>query len=295
MADTQNQILVEDFTNQLQLATQQETSMFRGKILEAPVTGRLFEHQLLGGDEADEINSRFQKIEFGNPDHQRRGALIKGFQKAYPIDNDDQLKAMVDMKSGYAKAMSALMMRALDREIASAALGNILTGEQFTTTVDAATDGVQTVTAGAGLNYDKVNEGIQVLNSTGAGLSGEKVYLAITDVQAKSLREEIEVISNDYGNVDSARTGGLPMIGGATPIVFPSAPQTGSSIINLDGSDRECFLFTEDALKLGMLSDFEVRYERRTDLVDTHQLVVTSRYAALRTEGAKIVKFDVAE
>lgn len=295
MADTQNQILVEDFTTQLDLEAQQSTSFFRGRILEAPVRGRLFEHQVLGGTEMDEINGRNQSIVLGDPDHQRRGALIQGFYKALPIDNDDQLKSLVDIKSGYARSIAQGAMRKLDKIVAEAAIGSILTGQQFTTTTTAANDGVSTVTAGSGITYEKLLETRKTLNSKGVGLMGEKMYFACTDVQAESLLQEIEVISSDYNRAEAARTGFLPEIAGFNIIVFPSDPITGSSIINKVSTTRECFAFSEDALKLGMLSDFEVRFERRPDLVDTHQLVITSRYAALRTQGEKVVQVDVTE
>jgi hypothetical protein len=295
MADTQTRILVTQFTDQLNLESQQLKSFFRGKILEAPVKGKIFEHQNLSGVDMDDIEARFEAISFGDPQHQRRGALIQSFYKALPIDNDDQLKAMVDLNSGYAKALVAGAARQIDTYIAQAAIGSILTGEQFTTSTSASSDGVATVTAGSGLTYDKVLEAVSQLQSTGAGLDGQPIYMAITDVQAQTLKSDDNVISLDYGRSDAARTGSLPMIGGAQMIVFPSSPTTGSSIINKSSSTRECFAFTADALKLGVLSDMEVRYERRPDLVDTHQMVITGRYAALRTEGAKVVKVDVTE
>lgn len=295
MADTQNQILITDFTNQLDYEAQQAKSKFRGRIMEAPVTGKIFEHQLLGGVNQKQVTSRFEDIVATNPDHQRRGANLKMFYDTIFIDNDDALKSIVDIKSGYAKTLAKSAMRQMDKVVAEAALGNILTGENFTTSVTAAADGVQTVTAGSGLTYDKVREVKQRLNSQDVGLDGEKMYLAMTDVQASTLLDEIEVISSDYNIAEAARTGNLPEVLGFELMVFSSAPQTGNSIINKTGSTRECFAFSEDALKLGLLSDFDVRYERRPDKVDTHQLVITSRYAALRAEGARICQIDVTE
>mgnify|MGYP000055974293 CR=1 FL=1 len=294
MADSQNQILGTDFTNQLELEVQQATSMFRGKIPEMPVTGDIFEHQNLGAEEADEITTRNQVITLGSPDHERRGALIQGFYKALPIDNDDVLKSLVDIKSGYSRTLAQMMMRRLDKTVAAASVGNVLTGKQFTTTVSASTDGVQTVTAGSGLNYDKLREVQQKLMSKGNMLDGERAYIAMTDVQFSTLMTEVEVISGDYNKAEAAKTGKLPTVLGFEFIVFPSNPKTGESIISKP-STRTCFAFTESALKLGMLSDMEVRYERNPAYVDMHQLVITSRFAALRTQGEKVVQINVTE
>lgn len=295
MSDTQNQILVTDFTNQLDHEAQQATSLFRGRIMEAPVTGDIFEHQILGGVNQKLVTSRFEDIVAADPDHQRRGALIKTFYQAQFIDNDDQLRALVDIKSGYAKSMAMSAMRQLDKVVAESAIGDILTGKNFTNTVTAANDGVSTVTAGSGLTYDIMREVKAELNSKSVGLYGDQLYMAITDVQASTLFDEIEVISSDFNRGEAARTGELPDVLGIKLIVFPSDPTTGESVINKVSTTRQCFAFSEDALKLGMLSDFEVRYERRPDKVDTHQLVITSRYASLRTEGPRVVQVNVTE
>lgn len=295
MADSQNQVLVTDFTNQIMLESQQATSFFRGKILEAPVKGKIFEHQVLGANEVQSINSRFQTVALSNPNHQRRGAAIQSFYDAIGIDNDDQLKAMVDIGSGYAKSIAAAMMRQVDRVVAEAAIGNVLTGETFTTSTSFSSDGGQSVTASSGLTYDILRETKRKLNARGVGLNAdEQLYIACTDKQAEKLFDEVEVISGDYNGGRAAETGKLPEILGFRIIVFPSDPTTGSSII-AKPSTRSCFAFSNTGIKLGMLSDIQVKYEDRPDLVDTKQVKILARFAALRTEGSKVVKIDVTE
>jgi hypothetical protein len=295
MTDTQNQVLVTDFTNQIMLESQQATSFFRGKILEAPVKGKIFEHQNLGATDPQSINSRFQTVNLSNPVHTRRGAAIQGYYQAIGIDNDDQLKALVDLGSGYAKSIAAGMMRQVDRTIAEAAIGSVLTGENFTTSTSFASDGGQSVTAGSGLTYDILREVKRKFNAKGVGLNaGEQLYIACTDVQAETLFNEIEVISSDYNSGGAAQTGNLPEVLGFKIVVFPSSPTTGNSII-AKPSTRSCFAFSNDGLKLGMLSDIQVKYEDRADLVDTKQVKILARFAALRTEGTRVIKIDVTE
>lgn len=294
MADSENQILIDNFTNQLNLVAQQGTSYFRGKILEEKVTGETFDHINLGTGSTKEVTSRYEDIEAVNPEFSKRGARIHTYYNAIFIDNDDQLKSLVDIKSGLAEAQVKAAMRKLDKVVAQAALGSILTGRNLTTEVTAANDGVQTVTAGSGLGYDELRKAVDLLRSTGAGMN-EKVYCAITNKQESTLFDKLEVVSNDYNAGQAARTGILPPVLGAEFLVFPSSPNDAMNIINKSGNDYDCFLFTASALKLGMLDDFKVRYERRPDKVDTMQLVLTSRYAALRTEGAKIVKITSTE
>jgi hypothetical protein len=274
------------------LEAQQTASRFRGKVMEAPVKGKIFEHQNLGAYEVSEITSRFGTRQLTNPRHSRRGAVAKSFEEVVPVADIDQLRAIVDLNSGHSQSLASAMMRQVDRTIAEAAIGSILTGEQFTTTTSASTDGVQTVTAGSGLTYDKVRETVKLFKSKDVD---ETIYFAITDVQWDTLMNEIEVISSDYNRKMAAETGQIPGILGAEFIVFGSNPDTGSSII-AKPSTRSCFAFAKSGIKLGMLSDIKVDYQPRFDLQGgTSQLVVSSTFAALRTQGAKVVQINVTE
>jgi hypothetical protein len=187
------------------------------------------------------------------------------------------------------------MMRKVDQTVAEAAIGSVLTGESFTTTTSFASDGGQSVTASSGLTYDVLREVQQKFYSKGVGLNGEKLYMAITDVQASTLMDQVEVISSDYNRKMAAETGVLPPVLGFNFIVFPSSPVTGDSII-AKPSTRSCFAFAMDGIKLGMLSDIKVDYQPRHDLQGgVNQLVVSASFAALRTQGTKVIKVDVTE
>lgn len=293
MTDTQSQIYVTDFTNQLQLEAQQASSRFRGLIPEMPVKGDYFDHINLAGVEVNEITSRFAPRELGDPNLQRRGVLTRSYEKAYPVADIDKLRSMVDVNSGYSKTLANAMMRKVDKAVAEAALGSVLIGKSFSTTTTAASDGVATITAGSGLTYDTVREVIKTFKSKDID---EEILFAITDVQWDTLMNTVEVISSDYNRKMAAETGIIPGILGAKFIVFGSNPSTGSSIINKSSTTRQCFAFAKSGLKLGMLSDIKVEYQPRYDIQGgTNQIVISASFAAIRTEGAKVIQVNVTE
>jgi hypothetical protein len=292
MTDTQSQAYVTDFTNQLQIKAQQMKSKFRGNLLEMPVKGDYFDHINLSGVQMTKIESRFAPRELGDPTLQRRGVLVESFEQALPVADIDALRSLVSVNSGYSDVLAAGAAREIDRSVALAATGSVLTGKSFSTTVSASDDGVQSVTAGSGLTYGKVLETIAKFKSKDID---EEIFFAITDVQWSTLMTEVEVISTDYNKKMAAETGIIPGILGAKFIVFGSNPETGDSIIQKP-STRTCFAFAKSGLKLGLLSDIKVEYQPRYDIQGgTNQLVVSASFGAIRTEGAKVVQINVTE
>lgn len=295
MVDTLNQTLVTQFTDMVNHKAQQTESFFKGRVLQKPVKGKKFDWQNLEGTDDNEITSRYQKVEAGSPQHERRGALIRSYEKTWVIDRNDDLQSLIDLESGYAGALAKTMARRFDRTVAEAALGTVLTGENLTTSVTAATDGVTTVTAGSGLTYDKLREVNAAFKKKGVGLTADsKLFLAINEKQESQLLNEIEIISSDYKNDFAVESGRVTSVLGMNVIVFPSDPDGTSSIINAaSASVDNCFAFAMDGICVGINSDIEVRVEPRYDLADSKQVKAIYRLGALRTEAAKVVQINV--
>jgi hypothetical protein len=296
MVDTLNQTLVTQFTDMVNHKAQQTESFFKGRVLQKPVKGKKFDWQNLEGTDDNEITSRYQKVAAGSPQHERRGALIRSYEKTWIIDRNDDLQSLIDLESGYAGALAKTMARRFDATVANAALGTVLTGENLTTETTASTDGITTVTAGSGLTYDKLREVLAAFHAKGVGLTADsKLFLAITEKEHDNLLNEIEVISSDYrGKEFSVDSGRVNNILGMNVIVFPSDPSNGSSIINAQSATvNNCFAFSMDGICVGINSDIEIRVEPRYDLVDAKQVKAIYRLGALRTEAAKVVQIDV--
>lgn len=292
MTDTLNQTLVTQFTDMVNHKAQQTESFFRGRVLQKPVKGNKFEWQNLKPGEDTEITSRYQAVTAGAPQHERLGAVVKGYTQTWIVDRSDDLQSLIDLESPYAEALAKTMARRYDAVVADAALGTVLTGADLTgSTAFAGT----TVTAGSGLVYDKLREVLAAFYSRGVGLTAdEKLYLAVTEKEHSTMLDQAELTSGDYRSDYTIEKGRVSTALGMNVIVFPSSPTTGSSIINAASATvNNCFAFASTGICVGINSEIEVRVEPRYDLVDSKQVKAIFRLAALRTDDAKVVKIDV--
>lgn len=292
MTDTLNQTLVTQFTDMVNHKAQQTESFFRGRVLQKPVKGNKMEWQNLKPGEDTEITSRYQAVAAGAPQHERLGAIVKGYTQTWIVDRGDDLQSLIDLESPYVEALSKTMARRYDQVVADAALGSVLSGADLTSTTAFAGT---TVTAGAGLIYDKLREVLAAFYSKGVGLSAdEKLYLAVTEKEHSTMLDQLELISGDYRADFVVEKGRVSTALGMNVIVFPSSPTTGTSIINAaSGTVNNCFAFASTGICVGINSEIEVRVEPRYDLVDSKQVKAIFRLGALRTDDAKVVKIDV--
>jgi len=291
MADTLNQTLVTQFTDMVNLEAQQTESFLRSRVLTKPVKGKRFDWQNLSATDDNEQTARHQLVALGDPQHERRGAIVKTYHQVWVVDRQDDLQSLVELGSPYVKSLAQTMARRFDRVAAAAALGSVLTGEEFATTTSASTDGVQTVDATAGFTYDKCREIVDQFYEKGVGLTAdEKLYLAISNQEHNQLLNEIELISGDYTKEYAVEKGRITNVLGMDVIVFPSSPKNSDPILNVASSVRSNFAFASTGICVGINSDIEVRIEDRPDLIDTKQVKALFRIGALRTEGSKVVK-----
>ncbi|MCG8394200.1 MAG: phage capsid protein [Pseudomonadales bacterium] len=296
MADTLNQALVTQFTDMVNHEAQQKESFMRGRTIIKPVNGKKFDYQnLASAGDADIITARHQQVTAASPKHERRGALVQSFTKTFLFDHNDDLQSLIDLQSPYVQALAAMMARKFDRVNAEAAIGDVLTGENLTTTTTFSGENGLTVTAGSGLTYDKLREVKQKFLSKGVGLhADEKITLYISDVEHSTLMDQVEVISTDYRRTDYVvDSGKVTNILGMDVVVFPSDPNDDTAILGTSGSVRTCFAAAHDGLCTGINSEIDVRVEPRYDLVDSKQVKAIFRLGALRTEPAKVCKIDV--
>ncbi len=297
MADTLNQTLVTQFTDMVNHEAQQKQSYMRGRVIVKPVKGKKFDYQnLASAGRSKKQTARHEQVAATSPQHQRRGAVISTFYDAWLFDRSDDLQSLIELGNPYVEAMAAQMAREFDRVAAEAALGTVLTGENLTTETTFAGESGLSVTAGSGLNYDKLREVLQQFYSKGVGLSAdEKITLYLSDVEHSALLNQVEVISQDYrnGSEVAVNNGRVTNILGMDVVVFPSAPNDDDPILSVSGNDRSCFAAVQTGVCVGINSDIEIKIEERPDLVDSKQVKAIFRLGALRTEPTKVCKLLV--
>jgi hypothetical protein len=149
------------FSSAVHVAAQQMRARFATLFPVKQLTGKSFAYDGIGSIEAQELNGRFNRVAFSDLKVVRRKIARRRFSLTLPFDEDDASKVLLNQEAEYAQACSMAMARVYDRIGIEAALATVYTGEDMDTSVTFATDGGQTVTATAGLTYEKLLEVMQ--------------------------------------------------------------------------------------------------------------------------------------
>jgi hypothetical protein len=225
----------------------------------------------------------------------------------------------------YATAIVRAMERVFDRISVEASFSSVFTGEDFSTTVTATADGVAVVDATGGLVYDDLLElSTSFINNDVGTDMPEKFFLAITGDEHRALLSDYRVVqydangqlrnnigggtesftaaassenvvvnpitqsdfTNRSGNIDKGR---LTEVAGFSLVVFAAnAPNPVLETLGSSNDYRRCVAASTRGIVVGIHDSLTVETQKRTDLVQTEQIIAVVTMGALRTEGKLI-------
>lgn len=285
--------LITEFSDMVHHEAQQSESLLSPYVITKQMTGDVFAYDGLGSVEAREIIGRVVKVTFDDIQHTRRKIARRRFAVVLPIDSSDVRGALLDANSEYAKECSMAMMRKRDQVIADAAFADVLTGRDFSTTVTAATDGVLTIDATAGLTYEKllaIDENF-INNAVGFDPQNSRKFLTVTGGEHTDLMGEIELISGDYTRQFAVEKGQLTNALGYDIVKFPA--NVPSPILTVSGAERFLIAATQKAFCVGVSKEMSINVINRPDYHEVTQVEVIMEIGAVRTEGALVQKIRV--
>ena len=114
---------VNQFSSNVQLLSQQKSSLLRGAVSEESVTGEKAFFDQVGSSAAIKRTSRHADTMIQDTPHSRRMVTMDTYEWADLIDDADKVRMLIDPTSTYAQAASAAMGRAMDDTIILAATG----------------------------------------------------------------------------------------------------------------------------------------------------------------------------
>lgn len=278
------------FSDMMHIKSQQIRSRLRPNFQVIPMVGDKFAYDGLGNVEAREVQGRIQKVIFDDIEHLRRKIGRRRFVVTLPIDQADVRGILIDPQGRYAEACTRAMERVFDRVGIEAALADVYTGENFETTVSFATDGGNTVTATAGVTYEKLLElnKFWINNEVGTDMP-EKKMLLFTGTEHEALMKEIELTSGDYSRKYVVDRGEITE--GLGIQFIPYGASVPSPLLSVASTTRSCIGLTSRGLVYGLSKEFGISVEKRTDLVETSQVQIIGELGAVRTEGLLVQKF----
>lgn len=286
--------LVTQFSDSVHVAAQQMKARTRPYVQIKPMTGEVFAYDGLGPIEANEVVGRQQKVQFSDIDHRRRKITRRRFALTLPIDAADVRGMLLNPQGEYAQACARAMERVFDRIVVAALFATVYTGRDMSTAVTAATDGVLTVDATAGLVYAKlleINKNF-IDNEVGNDVP-EKIVMGIAGNEYTSLMQEVELVNDLYSQHYVIDKGRMASAAGIELIQFAGA--VAKPILNVSGATRNCFAMSSRGICVGMSKEMSLKVEPRPDLIETTQVQIVFDLGAVRTEGLLVQQVNTTK
>lgn len=286
--------LITQFSDSVHVAAQQIRARLRGSVQIKPMSGDVFAYDGLGSVEASEVVGRHQPVVFADIDHKRRKISRRRFTVTLPIDASDVRGALLNPQGDYAMACVRAMERVFDRIVVEALFATVYTGREFGTSVTFASDGGLTVTATAGLTYEKLLEIKQnyIDNEVGNDVP-ETIVMGISGDEHTALMKESELVNGDFSRQFVIDKGEIVTACGINLIRFAGA--TARPILDVTAGVRSCFAMSTRGICVGMSKEMGVKVEPRPDLIETTQVQITFELGAVRTEGILVQKVTTTD
>jgi hypothetical protein len=288
MTDSQNQIHVKQFKDDIIQAVQQNNSRLDGTVRrkEAVKAEEFFFHKL-GSFNLLEKTSRNGTTPFIDPVHTRRKMTTAAFHGALFIDDFDTDRSIISgLDSDYMQGLIKAAKRKKDDVIIAAATGTAYEGKDGTT-ASALPSSQKIVHGSAGLSSTKLLNAMEIIKGNDVDPE-EMVYCAITASQENDLMQDEKIINADY-TAGAVLDKGI--IGKWNNINFIRSERLG-----LDGdSNRQVLLYTENALGFGMAKDITMKVGENAERSFTKTLYLKLDVGATRIEDEKIVEIACTE
>lgn len=193
---------------------------------------------------------------------------------------------LIDPTSSYARAAAAAIGRSMDDIIIDALGGSAKTGKDGTTST-ALPAGQKIAVASSGLTIAKLVSAKKILDQNNVDPSIKR-YIVVSPEQIEDLLNNTTVTSSDFNTVKALAQGDISSFVGFEFIV--------SNRLSVDGSsDRLCYAFAQDGIKLAIGKDVMARVDERSDKSYSTQVYYCSTFGATRMQEDKVVEIACSE
>lgn len=282
--------------NFYELAQQSKSKLVASRAIKyLPSKGKTTNFARMGRLELDEVSTRNPDKQYGDYSLDNRQFSKRRFTKTITIDAKHDINELIkDPTSSITAQLNNAKERMIDRIAISAAVGAVLTGQPDTapTSTSAATDGVITVDASAGLTYEKIQEITEnYINNELEDSDIEGTTLCISGSENTDLMSEIEFINNDYIRGEVVGQGMVKSAGIYQITRFAGSKLGGITVNNPilpEGATlRKCVALAPESIVM----TYEVALLNVKDSptkVNSYDITIDLWINAMRTEGVKV-------
>lgn len=291
-----NKAFVQQFSNNLIQLAQQKGSRLMGTVMNKQVVGKAAHFDRLGATAAVRRTSRHGDTPQIDTPHSRRRVAMDDYEWADLIDNQDELRMLIDPRSDYAKAGAWAIGRSMDDVIIDAATGNAVSIDAGDASSNVALPSGQIVdedfnTADSNLIVEKLIEAKRILMANDVDMDEELTGVVNASALA-ALLNETEVQSADYNTIRTLVQGDVDTFMGFRFVRTERLNGTA------DGTDTDpvlCLFYPKSAIGLAVGQDIRVRISERDDKSYATQVYAAATFGATRVEDEKVVSVQCVQ
>lgn len=280
---------VKQFGSNIMMLSQQKGSRLRNAVYVKPgVVGEEVYIDQLGKTTAVKRTTRHMDTPIIDPDHLRRKIFLFDWISNTLLDNEDEIKMLIDPQSSYAQNSVWALGRSLDAEILTAALASAWTGKEGTTEVTFPAGNI-VAEGGVGLTIGKLIEAKELLDLAEVD-EDEPRFIAVTAHQVSDLLGTTEVTSADYNVIKALVKGEINTFMGF------EFKRVSASMLTVSADDlRKCICWAQNGLGLAIASDVKTRISERADKNYATQVFASLGIGATRVDEDRVVEIDCDE
>ena len=277
---------VQQYSNNVQMLSQQKGSLLRGSVDVESVVGKNSFFDQVGVATAQKRVTRHSDTPQMDTPHARRRVSLVDYEYADLIDNQDKIRTLIDPTSSYALAAAYALGRAQDDEIIAAVSGTAYAGETGSTSVALPSAQKITESGTAGLTIAKLRSAKEIMDSGNVDPSIPR-WIVVSPKQVTDLLGTTEVTSSDFNSVKALANGEVNSFLGFNFIV--------SNRLSIGSSKRLCLAWAQDGMKMALGQDIMTKIDERSDKGYATQVYVCQSIGATRLEEEKIVSIQAHE
>ncbi len=256
-----------------------------------PSAGKTQNLARIGRLELTEVSTRNPNKQYGDYALDNRQLTKRRFTKTIQIDKLYDINELIsDPSSDILRQLINAKERVIDRVLAAAAIGPVLTGEPGAapTSTSAADDGVETITATGGMDYSDIVAVTQNFINNAVPLEDfRNSLICVTGKENSELMAISQFINNDFiaaKPVDYGVQNKLGMYGVGLFAGSDSGITVANPVLVEGSTTRSCLVLAPEALAVSMeIGDVSV--EKSAVKVNSNDITIDFWINAMRTEG----------
>lgn len=285
--DTQNQVHIKQFSDDIIQAVQQKNSRLDGTVQrKIGVSAEEFYFNKLGSVELQEKTQRYSPTPLVDPVHSKRKVVPTRFHQGISVDDYDQDRALVTLQPNYMDMLMYAAKRKKDEIIIGALGGTAYEGKDGT--IPVTLPSAQKIVASAtGMTLAKLLSAKEIMD--GADVDEEIArYITLSAKQVTNLLNTTEIKNADYNTVKALAEGKID--------TFLGFKFIRSQKLLVDGSAaRLCYAYTEKAVGIAVNKDMKTKVGENPDKSFATVAYIELDMGATRVEDKEVVEIACVE